>query len=245
MSDSTRGEAVSSFALHVPGRNRLIDLLPEDERERITALMHHVHVDRGDVVFDRDHPIRHIDFPLKGVISVVVEMQKGGVTEVATVGNEGMVGLPLLLGSEISRNKAFNQVTGEALRMPADVFVEQIAQRGEFDRVLRLYAHGYLHQVAQAAACNRLHAVEQRLCKWILMCHERTGSTTLKLTQDFLAEMLGVRRASVTVVAAKLQNSGLIRYRRGVIEVVDRAGLEESACECYAAIRSEYERLLR
>ena len=230
--------------LHVPGRNHLLHLLPDDERERLIATMQHVKSERRDTLFDRDQPIAHIDFPLRGVVSIVVTMREGGIAEAGTIGNEGMTGIPLVLGGDRSLNRAFYQISGEALRMPADVFAQEIARRGPFESVVRRHALGYLNQVSQAAACNRLHDVEQRLCKWILMCHDRIASNTISLTQDFIAEMLGVRRASVSVVAAELQKAGLIRYSRGVIELLDRGRMEQSSCECYMAVRSEYERLL-
>jgi CRP-like cAMP-binding protein len=128
--------------------------------------------------------------------------------------------------------------------MSAAAFAEELARHGPFEDILRRYAQGFLNQVAQSAACNRLHPVEQRLCRWILMSHDRIGSDTIALTQEFIAQMLGVRRASVSVVAGTLQKAGFIRYNRGVIEVLDRARLEESTCECYGAVREEYERLL-
>ena len=128
--------------------------------------------------------------------------------------------------------------------MSAVTFRKELAANRDFESIMRLHAQGFLSQVSQSAACNRLHAVEQRLCRWILMSHDRIGGTTVTLTQDFLAQMLGVRRASVSIVAATLQEAGFIRYRRGIIDILNRPGLEEGACECYAVVRKEYERLL-
>lgn len=207
--------------------------------------MRHVRASHGDVMFESGRPITHATFPLSGVVSVVIDMDRGGTAEVGTVGNEGMVGLTLFLGSNVSRRKAFNQIPGESLQIGADEFLAEVERSPALQKILRRYTLGYLNQVAQTAACNRLHAVEQRLCRWILMCQDRVGSNTLNLTQQFLAEMLGVRRASVTVAAARLQKIGLISYRRGTIEVRDRPGLERTACECYGVVRGEYERLLR
>ena len=233
-----------AWPLHVAGQNHLLQLLPDKDRERVWTAMERVTTRHGDVVFERNRPLTYVDFPLRGVISIVVEMQEGGIAEVGTVGNEGMAGVPLLLGVERTPNKAFYQVPGESIRMSAAAFLQEIANRGPFERIMRLHAQGFLNQVSQSTACNRLHAVEQRLCRWILMSHDRVGDDTVRLTQDFLAQMLGVRRASVSVVAATLQNAGVIRYRRGIIDVLDRAGLEESSCECYGVVREEYERLL-
>ncbi len=234
----------SPWSLHIVGQNHLLQLLPDAERERLLFTMKRVTTEHGDVVFESNQPITHVDFPLYGVISIVVVMEEGGTAEVGTVGNEGMAGVPLLLGTERTPNKAFYQVPGETMRMSAAAFRKEIAARGPFESIMRLHAQGFLNQVSQSTACNRLHAVEQRLCRWILMSHDRVGGKTVRLTQDFLAQMLGVRRASVSVVAATLQKAGFIRYRRGIIDVLDRAGLEESSCECYAVVRKEYERLL-
>jgi CRP-like cAMP-binding protein len=234
----------TSWPLHVAGQNRLLQLLPQSDRERVTRTLEPIQPQHGERVFAPDESITHVHFPLRGVISIVVAMEEGGVAEVGTVGNEGMAGVPLLLGAERTPNLAFYQVPGESLRMSRAAFEQEIAERGAFEKVMRLHAQGFLNQVCQSAACNRLHDVEQRLCRWILMSHDRVGSDTVRLTQDFLAEMLGVRRASVTVVARILQKAGFIRYRRGIIDVLDRAGLEESSCECYGVVRKEYERLL-
>ena len=237
-------QATAPWPLHVGNQNRLLQLLPEAERERVLATMKRVETAHGGFVFERNQPITYVDFPLSGVISIVVEMEEGGIAEVGTVGNEGMAGLPLLLGAERSPNTAFYQVPGETMRMSAAAFHKEIAARGRFERTMRLHALCFLNQVSQSTACNRLHAVEQRLCRWILMCHDRVGGEQVHLTQNFLAQMLGVRRASVSVVAATVQKAGFIRYRRGIIDVLDRAGLVESSCECYAVVRKEYERLL-
>jgi CRP-like cAMP-binding protein len=155
-----------------------------------------------------------------------------------------MAGIPLLLGAEMSPAQAFYQIPGESLRMSAQSFRAEIEKGGAFAAVLRRYAQGFLNQVSQSAACNRLHPVEQRLCRWILMSHDRTGGDEIALTQEFLAQMLGVRRATVSIAAGMLQKAGMISYTRGVIHVLDRPRLEESSCECYDVVRREYQRLL-
>jgi len=230
--------------VHVPGRNRLLDLLPEAERNRLLPAMELVHGKAGDTVFERGAHITFVDFPLGAVVSIVVVMEDGASVEAGTVGNEGMCGLPLLLGTDRSSSRAFYQAPGEAMRMPARMFEQELEKGGAFLAIMRRYAQAFLTQVSQSAACNRLHPVEQRLCRWILMSHDRVGSDTLMLTHDIMAQMLGVRRPSVSVVAAILQKAGFIRYSRGVVRVVDRAGLEASACECYGVVRAETERLL-
>jgi CRP-like cAMP-binding protein len=171
-------------------------------------------------------------------------MADGGQVEAATVGNEGMVGLPLFLGGETSTNDALAQVAGEAMCMSAAVLREEVQRSAAFTNLLCLYAQGYLTQVSQSSACNRLHPIDQRLCRWVLMTHDRVGLDTLPLTQEFLAAMLGVRRASVSTAAAILQKAGFIDYERGVVRVLDREGLERGSCECYAVVRAELERLL-
>jgi CRP-like cAMP-binding protein len=230
--------------LHERGKNRLLELLPAADRERLMGTMQCVTVKQGDRLFERHKPIEHVDFPLEGLISLVVTMKEGDVAEVGTVGNEGMAGIPLILGAETSASDAFYQAHGRSMRVSAPAFAEELVRHGPLEDILRRYAQGYLNQAAQSAACNRLHPVEQRFCRWILLSHDRIGYDTLPLTQEFLAQMLGVRRASVSVVAGMLQKAGFIRYNRGVIEVLDRARLEESSCECYDVVRKEYERLL-
>ena len=231
-------------SIHVRGRNRLLELLPSDDRERLLAAMERVTTKLGEIVFERNEPISVVHFPLCAVVSVVVVMEDGAVAEAGTVGNEGVAGLPFFFGGQSSTNRAFYQVPGEALRMPARLFQEEVGRNRAFRDIVQRYAQAYLTQVSQAAACNRLHPVEQRLCRWILMSHDRVGADTLPLTQDMIAQMLGVRRASVSVVAGKLQKQGLIRYNRGVITLLDRPAMESCTCECYHVVRKEYERLL-
>ena len=219
-------------------------LLREDERQRLIGLMERVDTRYGETVFRQHEPIPAVDFPLSGVLSIVVIMEDGGVAEVGTVGNEGMAGVPLVMGTDRSPAQAFYQVPGSAYRMPASVFRAEVERGGALSTVMRLYAQAFLNQVSQSAACNRLHPLEQRLCRWILMSHDRTGGDKIALTQEFLAQMLGVRRATVSIAAGMLQKAALIRYNRGVIHVLDRERLEEASCECYAVVRREFERLL-
>jgi CRP-like cAMP-binding protein len=231
-------------AIHLSGRNRLLDLLPEGDRARVLPTMQRITGEFGEIVFERNAPLTFVDFPLGAVISVVVIMEDGAIAEAGTIGNEGMAGIPLLLNASSSPLQAFYQVPGDTLRMPAAAFNEELTRGGVFREVLQRYALGFMNQLAQSAACNRLHPVDQRLCKWILMSHDRVGSDTLLLTQEVLAQMLGVRRASVTVAAGMLQKAGFIRYSRGALTVLDREGLETASCECYTIVRTELERLL-
>ena len=229
---------------NVAGTNHLLNLLPPADRDRLCSKMDRIQTRHGDLVYEPNKPISHIHFPLSGLISVVVEMEEGGIAEVGTIGNEGMTGVPVVLGADSTPNRAFYQIPGESMRISAGIFREQIVQARTLDNIMRLHAQGFLNQVSQSAACNRLHPVEQRLCRWILMSHDRVGKETIHLTQEFLAQMLGVRRASVSIVAATLQKAGFIRYRRGVIDVLNRPAIEEASCECYTVVRRAYERLL-
>jgi CRP-like cAMP-binding protein len=225
-------------------RNRLIARLPQDERERLSSALDVVALGVKHQVAEPGKPFTHVYFPLSGVISFVLELQDGAVVEVGTVGNEGMVGLPVLLGAQESPTRVFSQVAGEAARMKSDAFAEHLKGAPALDRLLHRYAQTMMNQITQTAACNHAHAIEQRMCRWLLMTHDRVGQDEFALTQEFLAQMLGVRRPSVTVVAGMLQQAGFIRYSRGRMTIVNREGLEASSCECYRIVRRETERLL-
>jgi CRP-like cAMP-binding protein len=212
-------------SLNVLGRNHLLDLLPRKDRKRLLPAMERVAGKHGDVLSKRQKTISER-------------------VECGTIGNEGMVGLPLLHGVGVSALEVFFQVPGEAMRLPATAFAEEVARNGALARLAHRYAEAFCGLLAQSTACNNIHAVEQRFSRLILMSHDRVGSDTIQLTQGFLAEMLGVRRSSVSPVASILQRDGLIRYKRGVIVVLKRRELEARSCECYVAVRKEFERLL-
>lgn len=232
-------------SLHVLGRNRLLELLPETDRKRLLPAMERVVGKHGDVLFKRNKTITHVYFPLSGVVSVVIVMDSDGArVECGTIGNEGMAGLPLLHGVNRTPLEGFFQVPGEAMRMSAAAFAEEVTRNGALARVTHRYAEAFCGLLAQSTACNNIHAVEQRFSRLILMSHDRAGSDTIQLTQTFLAQMLGVRRSSVSPVASVLQRDGLISYKRGVIVVVKRHELEARSCECYLGMRREFERLL-
>jgi CRP-like cAMP-binding protein len=230
--------------LHVRGRNRLITLLSTAETDHLLPQMERMTLQKKFGIFEREKPITHVYFPLCGMVSFVLNLADGPTLEVGTVGNEGFSGTSLLLASDRSATEAFVQVEGEFMRMSAIAFNQEVAKNGHFADVTRRYAHGFFTQVVQSAACLRYHVLEQRLCRWILMTHDCVGMDTVPLTQEFLAMMLGVQRPTVSLAAMTLQNAGFISYRRGEIEVLDRPGLEESSCECYALVRKEFERLL-
>ena len=227
---------------NVLGENALLSALPPGERERLR--LERVSSEIKDVVYESNGPISHVYFPLSGVYSLVVVMQDGLTVEAATVGNEGMVGMPVFLGADKSPHRAFCQIPAESLRTTADDFRAEVGRGGALDAVMRRYNQALVNQMAYSVACNRLHSVEERMCRWLLMSHDRVGEDRFPLTQEFLAQMLGVRRPSVTVTAGVLQKAGLIAYTRGQVIILDRGGLEESSCECYAVVRAEFERLL-
>lgn len=227
-----------------PGVNRLLEALPAEELERLRPLMEVAPVLYGEVMAETDGPFTHVYFPTVGVISTVLIMEDGPTIEVGTIGNEGMAGLPVVLGDERSPTRVFCQVPGEAVRMEAAAFREQARRGGPLAELILRYAQAYLTLVSQTAACNGLHTIEERLCRWLLMTHDRMGSDTIPLTQEVLSQMLGVRRPSVSLVAGTLQEAGLIRYVRGKLEILDRAGLEAASCACYGIVRREFDRLL-
>ena len=171
-------------------------------------------------------------------------MQNGDAVEVATIGNEGMVGLPILLGANTIPGQALVQVPGEALRMKADVFQREVTPKSPLYKLLQRYTQALFNSIAQLAACNRLHSIEERFCRWVLTTQDRVAKDEFPLTQEFLAQMLGVRRAGVSVVAAIIQKAGFITYKRGKMVILDREGLEDATCECYQMIKDEFESLL-
>ena len=230
--------------VHVPGENRLLAALPTKEYERLKPLLKPVSLGLKESVYKADEPINFVYFPLVGVISLVITMQDKGTIEVGTIGNEGFVGTPVFLGADKSPTTAFCQVPGDALRMAADDFRREVGKAGPFQDMIRRYTQAVMNQISQTVACNHLHSVQERMCRWLLMTHDRAGGDEFPLTQEFLAQMLGVRRPSVTVVAGILQQAGLIQYHRGRITILKREELEEGACECYAVVQREFDRLL-
>jgi CRP-like cAMP-binding protein len=230
--------------LHVRGSNRILTLLSAAETERLTPQMERMTLRKRFLISKAGQPITHVYFPLYGVVSFVLNLTDGPSLEVGTAGNEGFAGTSLLLGTDRSPIEAFIQADGDFMRMSVSVFTDEVAKNGNFAGVTRRYAHGFFVQIAQSAACLQYHALEQRLCRWILMTHDYLGIDKLPLTQEFLALMLGVQRPTVSLAAMTLQNAGFISYRRGEIEILNRTGLEDSSCECYELIRKEFERLL-
>jgi CRP-like cAMP-binding protein len=230
-------------AVHL--RNRILAALsaPEYQRLRAAGLELLMFAPRH-VLFDVDESIKFVYFPEDCVASIVGVMADGSAVETATVGNEGMVGLPLFLGADRMPAQAFCQIAGHAFRLPAAAFREALGQSSALRDVLGRYTQALFTQVAQSSACNRRHNVQQRCARWLLQSQDRVGRDEFPLTQQFLSQMLGVRRATVTEVAGALQTVGLIDYTYGRITIRDRPGLEAASCECYEIIRREYARLL-
>ena len=225
--------------------NRLLAALPPEDRAWLEPHLERMELEIGQVIAEPNQPFSHVYFPETAIVSVVNRMVDGSAIEVGTVGNEGMVGVAAYLDAEADESRTFAQIPGRALRAPAQVIADAGDERPGVRRLFNRYTQAYLTQVAQGAACNRLHHLEARCARWLLMTHDRVGgSDSFPLKQEFLAMMLGVRRAGVTVAAGSLQDAGLIRYRRGGIRVLDRVGLEGAACECYGVVRRQFERLL-
>jgi CRP-like cAMP-binding protein len=220
------------------GTNQLLDALPDADRQRLVQSLSLVFIKVNTVLFEPGRPIVHIDFPLNCVVSLVTPLQGGAEVEVATVGNEGIVGVPLVLGGSLPV-RAICSVAGWAHRLDALDFLEELQRAGALRDLVNDYLPALFGQISQSAACNRLHSSEERLARWLLMSHDRVGTDEFRITHKFLARMLGSRRATVTVAAGILQEAGLIRYQRGRVTIVDRAGLEAAACECYRVIETE------
>lgn len=231
--------------LSPPGENRLLSVLAADALERLRPHLEPVALTLRATLYRPNEPISHVYFPCNAVCSLILTLEGGVTVEFGTVGNEGLLGLPVFLGADSTPGEAFAQVAGRALRLPADILRQQTAGGGALHDLLQRYAQAFTNQIAQTAACNRAHSVDERCARWLLMTHDRVGGDRFRLTQQFLAQMLGVRRATVNTAASILQRAGFIRYSRGVIAVADRPGLESAACTCYRTVREEFERLLR
>ena len=223
--------------------NRLLGALPAEEFERLRPHLEIVTLEVKDFIYERDVPIEYVYFPIDCVTSTMATMRDGRSVEVGTIGHEGMDGLPVFLGTQTAPLDSFCQVPGEAARMTADALRSEVRAGDRLHDLLRRFTEATLVFAAQSSACNRLHTVEKRCSRWILHTHDRVGRNEFYLTQEFLSQMLGVRRASVSEVASALQSEGLISYSRGRLRILDRSGLEAVACECHGVITSEFDRL--
>ena len=225
--------------------NRLLAALAPHDLERLLPHLKEMHLDRGRVLYEAGERIDQVYFPIGGLVSLVSLQENGGSVETGAVGCEGVVAIDCLLGDRISYNRALVQLPGKAQCMPASPFIDIWQTSSSFRQLIMTYNQAFATLVFQSVACNISHSAEVRLARWILMCVDRCGDgETVALTHEYLADMLGVGRPTITVVARTLQAAGLIRYSRGVITVLDRAGLEAASCECYWKVRETFERLL-
>jgi CRP-like cAMP-binding protein len=241
----TRDAFLKSIGSHVdrPSNNRLLALLPEADRQQISAQLKPVYIQLGYVVHESGAPLDYVYFPTSSIVSLLYVMEDGSSAEIAVVGNEGAVGVALFMGGDTSPSRAVVQSAGWAYRLNSRRLNEEFAKGGAMQQLLLRYTQALITQMAQTAVCNRHHSIDQQLCRWLLLSLDRLTSNELLMTQDLIANMLGVRREGVTEAAGQLQRAGLIRYARGRITVLDRAGLEARSCECYAAVKQESDRL--
>jgi CRP-like cAMP-binding protein len=226
-----------------PVGNWLLDALPDADYERLLDDLKPVSFSLGDVIYESGGQIDHVYFPTTFHVSLLYTMTNGETAEMGLIGNEGVVGIALFMGGTTTPNRAVVQGAGRALKLPAKAMQLEFSRGGEFQCLLLRYTQALITQISQTAVCNRLHSVQQRLCRWLLMTHDRTHSDELQMTQEFISNMLGVRREGVTHAAGGLQQLGLISYVRGHIKIVDRVGLETHTCECYAVVKAEHSRL--
>ncbi|HXA27115.1 MAG TPA: Crp/Fnr family transcriptional regulator [Candidatus Angelobacter sp.] len=217
--------------------------LPDGGGDGLRRQMTELDLPIKTVLFEPGQRIDAVYFPLDGVVSLVTPLEDGAIVEVATVGNEGIVGVPVVLGGSLAV-RAISQVAGRALRIETAAFLAELDRRGPLAALVQNYIQALFGQISQAAACNRLHSNEERLSRWLLMSHDRVGVDHFAITHEFLGQMLGSRRATVTLSAGILQAAGLIRYQRGHVTIVDRPGLEGVSCECYGVIKEELDRVL-
>jgi CRP-like cAMP-binding protein len=229
---------------HSPYQNQLLAALPLAEFESLAAQLEHVPLVLGEVLYEPGGQLQHAYFPTTAIVSLHYVMASGASAESAGVGNEGVVGIALFMGGNTTPSSAVVQTAGHAYRLERSALLQEFNRAGTMHRLLLRYTQALITQMMQAAACNRHHSIEQQLCRWLLLTLDRLPSNELVMTQELVASMLGVRREGITEAAGKLQRAGLISYRRGHIEVLDRTGLERHACECYAVVKQELSRLL-
>lgn len=230
--------------LHNPNQNHLLAALPTAELERLAAHLELVPMPLGEILYEPGEQLQHAYFPTTAIVSLHYVTESGASAEAAGVGNEGIVGVSLFTGGDTTPSSAVVQTAGHAYRLERRLLKQEFDRAGLLQRLLLLYTQALITQMMQTAVCNRHHSVEQQLCRWLLLTLDRVPSRELIMTQELVASMLGVRREGITEAAGKLQHAGFIRYRRGHIAVLERAGLETHACECYAVVKKEVGRLL-
>ena len=229
---------------HSPNQNHLLAALPTEEYERMVGHLELVPMALGEILYEPGEQMRFAYFPTTAIVSLHYVMESGASAETAGVGNEGVVGIALFMGGETTPSSAVVQTAGFGYRLESHWLKQEFVRGGLMQRLLLRYTQALITQMTQTAACNRHHSIEQQLCRWLLLTLDRVSTRELVMTQELVASMLGVRREGITEAAGKLQRTGVIRYRRGHIEVLDRAGLEKRVCECYAMVKKELRRLL-
>jgi len=227
-----------------PRCNHLLATLPQAEFERWLPMLEWVDLPLGQVMYESGRQMSHVTFPTTAIISLLYVMENGASAEIAVVGNEGIVGISLFMGGETTPSRAVVQSAGQGYRLRASAMTDEFDRAGPAMHLMLRYTQALITQMAQTAVCNRHHSLDQQLCRWLLLSLDRLKGSELVMTQELIANMLGVRREGVTEGALKLQKAGLIRYARGHITVLDRPGLEARTCECYAVVKKEYDRLL-
>lgn len=225
-------------------RNHLLEALPKDVVERLRPHLELTQLKLGEVLYESGQRLRDVYFPVDTIISLLYVMEDGASAEIAIVGNEGILGVSLFMGGESTPSRAVVQSAGYAFRLNAQWLNDEFVRFGPFLHLMLRYTQALITQMAQTAVCNRHHSVDQQLCRWLLLSLDRLQTNELIMTQELIANMLGVRREGVTEAAGELQRAGLIQYKRGRITVLDRQGLESRTCECYRVVKTEYERLL-
>ena len=229
---------------HDPRQNHLLAALPPADLERLLPTLEWVQMPLGHVLYESGAQLRHVYFPSTSIVSLLYVMENGASAEIAVVGNDGVIGVALFMGGETMPNRAVVQSAGEGYRLTGQTLKQEFNRSGELQNLLLRYTQALLTQMAQTAVCNRHHSLDQQLCRWLLLSLDRLPANDLVMTQELIANMLGVRREGVTEAAGDLQRAGLIEYRRGHITVLDRPGLEARACECYLVVKKEFDRLL-
>lgn len=229
---------------HSPTQNHLLASLPAAEFDRLFRHLELIKMPLGQILYEAGGQLKHVYFPTTSIVSLLYVLENGASAEIAIVGNEGILGISLFMGGETTPSRAIVQSEGFGYRLKAEHLKEEFNRAGPVLRLLLRYTQALITQMTQTAVCNRHHSIEQQLCRWLLLSLDRLPSDNLKMTQELIANMLGVRREGVTEAAGKLQKMGLIKYSRGNIEVVDRPRLEKTVCECYAVVKAEFDRLI-
>jgi CRP-like cAMP-binding protein len=230
--------------LHSPQQNHLLAALPAVEFGRLSPHLELVDMPLGEALYESGGRLQHVYFPTTSIVSLLYVMEDGASAEIAIVGNEGILGVSLFMGGETTPSRAVVQSAGHGYRLRAQLLKEEFNRAGPVLRLLLRYTQALITQMSQTAVCNRHHTLEQQLCRWLLLSLDRLDDNELEMTQELIANMLGVRREGVTTAAGKLQRAGLISYHRGRITVLDRSGLEREVCECYEVVKKEFDRLL-